>query len=602
MKRVFLIVTVLFIGSIVIVGVLINKKNDNKTSMMLVKNWDNPPVYNGNPFAPGGVGDARNYVYGKLAVYCTLDNSIKPYLAESINRKENQLIIKLKRGITWDDGVPFTSKDVKADFEFKRGWLGLQQIYDYLDTIETPDDETVVFNMNPDKKSQLAEIYILGEQIIVPFHIFGKYMETITELTELRDKKEKINENLKAIGATSKEIKNNIEYIALNDEFDKMYFEFKEELMKYKPEKPLGYGPYKVSRVTASDMILDKVETYPGNDKNNTDQLILSKWTKNEMNLALLNSGSVDIIGLTASPDVVDSLTKNENIEHIVTTSFANFGLYFNNEKYPFNDLRFRRALAYVIDRNKCREIGGYYGKTIDKQSGILESVKDIWIDDTKFESYNKNFEKAEELLNEMGMNKNSSGFWSYKDGQELDLSILSNTRYSDWILIADETARQLSDFGIKTNVRVLDAAVYRDVIINTNDYDMTIDWSFMSPRVPYEGFKRMYKGTGLLISRFNTEVENSDGNIIDLSELTDELGEEIDPKKQKEILQTLAWATNTYLPIIDYYEGAAQIFINTDRLDGEFDVEKSIPGLASDRDGNIMMWLLEGKLKTKEK
>ena len=607
MRKKVIILCCLIIAIIVtvITITLKNQEATQKTQMMFLSGWQQPPAYNGNPFTPGADGDYKKYIYGNLASYRVLDGTIKPYLAESIYGEDNKLTIKIKEGISWNDGVPLTSKDIKANFVFKHAFVGMPQVWNYLDSIDTPDDKTTVFNFKEGKKTQLSEIYILTDKIIVPYHKFEKYMEGAEELFNIRERKAAVTNKLKDSGMTQEFIVENKDWIALNNEFSTIYTDFRNEILDYKPEYPLTCGPYKVSKVTPTNMILDKVETFPNNDKNTIDQIILSKWASNELNWASLSSGLVDVIGVAAPPDVVDALTQNEGVKHILTSTFGSIGLYLNTEKYPFSDIRFRKALAYIIDRDKCRELGAFYGTTIEKQSGILESIKDIWIDDSEFESYSQDFDKAEELLKEMGMTKNASGFWCDKSGKELNFSIYCDQGRSDWTVMADETSRTLSSFGIKTNVKILESTIYTEMVIHSDDYDMTIDRAIQSPRAPYQGFRELYKngGFGYKFSRFNPVVEGPDGKIIVLEKLTTELGETVDIEKQKELLQILASATNTYLPYIDYYEAKSQIFINDSvRVDGWPNEEELKIGLASDKEENIMMWLLEGKLKAKGK
>ena len=644
MKKKLFLLCGLIVVAVVIIGVVLNSnKSSNKTQLMFLNSWDNPPVYNGNPYATGGVGDAGKYIFGKLASVRVLDGTTKPYLAETIERNGDKLIVKLKEGITWDDGTPFTSKDVKFDFEFKRGWLGLQQIYDYLDSIDTPDDYTVEFNMNPIKKSHLAETYILTEQIKTPAHIFGKYMDDIQVLTELRDKKEALQEELEEQGISLKDISDELkkirdkntlikskeqditpeelnkitailklndeyverykEYLIVSESLDDEYNKLKKQLSKYRPEMPLGYGPYKLTKVTPSNMVLDIKEAYPNNDKNTVDQIILHRWGNNTMNWASLAKGIVDVVGVAAPPDVVEELTKNEGVQHVITSAFLNAALFFNTEKYPFSDVRFRKAIAYIIDRDKCRVQGSYFGKTVTAQTGVLESVQNVWLDDTNnYESYNLDTEKATELLTEMGFKRNKAGFWCDENGKEFDFTMLGYVPHTDWMLVSDEIARQLTKFGIKVSLQPVEPTMFRQRI-TTDDFDMCIENSFVGSRSPYEAFKRMYieGDSGQVISKFNTKVKGPDGKIIDLDELTKELGETTDKVKQKEIIKTLAWVTNTYVPVVDLYEAAGQVFINDSvRVDGWPTNEEIVVGLASDREENIMMWLLEGKLKAK--
>ena len=133
--------------------------------------WDNPPVYNGNPYAPGGVGAATSYIYGKLALYKPLDDSYKYYLADSVKEDGDILTVTIKKDIFWEDGNPFTSKDIEAQFIIDGGYSGITNIWDHLESIETPDDYTVVFNLHS-RGINLVKNYILTTQQRTPYHIF----------------------------------------------------------------------------------------------------------------------------------------------------------------------------------------------------------------------------------------------------------------------------------------------------------------------------------------------------------------------------------------------------------------------------------------------
>jgi peptide/nickel transport system substrate-binding protein len=79
-------------------------------------------------------------------------NELDPVLAESYEASEDGLTFtfKLRQGVKFHDGADFTSKDVKYTYDFYRDPANAaitQGLLQYIDTIDTPDDYTVIFNM-----------------------------------------------------------------------------------------------------------------------------------------------------------------------------------------------------------------------------------------------------------------------------------------------------------------------------------------------------------------------------------------------------------------------------------------------------------------------
>ena len=68
MKRIFS----LFCAGVFFVTFLVgcSKNETNETVLRTFANWPLPPVFNGNPYTPGGDANAHvGFVYGKLAIY-----------------------------------------------------------------------------------------------------------------------------------------------------------------------------------------------------------------------------------------------------------------------------------------------------------------------------------------------------------------------------------------------------------------------------------------------------------------------------------------------------------------------------------------------------
>ena len=107
-------------------------------------NLQPPEALTGNPFVPPGIDAAQRYVWDPLFDYVPIpkDNYI-PMLGESYKEEGNKLTVNLRKDVKWTDGKPFTSKDVLSTY--KLYFVNNHVVWRYLDKIEAPDDNTVVF-------------------------------------------------------------------------------------------------------------------------------------------------------------------------------------------------------------------------------------------------------------------------------------------------------------------------------------------------------------------------------------------------------------------------------------------------------------------------
>ena len=151
--------------------------------------------------------------------------------------------------------------------------------------------------------------------------------------------------------------------------------------MSYKPKYPLAYGPFSVKKVTSSEMLLTKVDKYPEIEKISVDKIHIYKDTGADALWLQIKSGNTDLQSCGAPKDVVDSIVNsNPDITHMAVPRFWIVSLFMNNDFYPFNEVKFRQALAYVIDRPKARTIGSYYADIVEYVSGIVPIMVDKWI------------------------------------------------------------------------------------------------------------------------------------------------------------------------------------------------------------------------------
>ncbi|MEM9733961.1 MAG: peptide ABC transporter substrate-binding protein [Pseudomonadota bacterium] len=118
--------------------------------------WQAPSIL--NPFLSGGTKDVESasMIVEPLARYNT-KGELVPWLVDTVPTVENggvaedltSITWKLKEGLTWSDGTPVTSEDVKFTYEYcthPEGGCAQVTKFEAVASIDNPDAQTVVVN------------------------------------------------------------------------------------------------------------------------------------------------------------------------------------------------------------------------------------------------------------------------------------------------------------------------------------------------------------------------------------------------------------------------------------------------------------------------
>jgi len=377
------------------------------------------------------------------------NGEILPQLAESWETTDiKKWIFHLVDNATWHDGEPFTSEDVKFTMEYTRDKKIAYGASNYKDivSIETPDDQTVVVNLN---ESNYNFIYKLANApIMFPKHIF----ENADEPKEFKDA------NLMLVGTGP--------YIF--DSFDKAA-----GLVDFKANEDYWGGK-------------PAIKTIEMRFFNNPDTMVMA-LQKNEID-------TIEAGGM--SPSYVPKLLEDSNIKIMTFDSLGIKNvLFFNNNKPPFNNKKLRNAISYAINYDELLNLmTAGYGYTPDA-GVVLESNKDYC--ETRDLIYDPNITKSE--LDDLGYKDiDGDGFRETPEGNKFapELLIINNAEY---VRSADLLKNYFEDVGLNLQVMPFDDTTFWKMVNTDRVHDMALEdlgfWTttshkgFYSTTLDYRGY-----------------------------------------------------------------------------------------------------------------
>jgi peptide/nickel transport system substrate-binding protein len=432
----------------------------NETLFTSGTQWGPPASWNPiaqQNYATGTVG----YVYETLFLYDPQTDKYEPWLAESGKWTSDTVYeVKLRDGIKWTDGQPFTAVDVVFTAELgKMKSVPYSNLWNYLQKAEAPDDHTVrfTFGANPSYQQWANWVYF---NAIVPKHLWEKRSEQ---------------------DVTAGDNKN-----------------------------PVGTGPYKYLTSDQDRQVWVKNDSWWGKEKLGLD--VKPKYivdvvnTSNEAALGLLLQGGIDLSNnfLPGISTLVKGGYKLETYfpDAPYMLSANTTWLVPNTTKKPMNDAAFRKALANSIDVNKI--VSGVYGQIVKPASptGLLP-IWEKYIDQSAVSELGFGYDvnKAKSILAGAGYkDTNGDGLVEAPDGSAISLTLAVPQGWTDWmeaIRVVTEGAKAAginikTDFPAQTAVEDMRESGNFDLILdNQRQIDNTpwtyYDYLFRLPVLPQQ-------------------------------------------------------------------------------------------------------------------
>jgi len=444
MKRFF---EISFVGLFLIVlfscGVVAAESVPPGGTIRILGIWGTIP-HNFNPFLASGQNAAgtRSALYEQLFFVNVLNGDVTPVLGTSYEWLNDnlKLVIKVRKGVRWSDGAPFTAKDVAFTFNYmkKHPALDLSGIWaNGLNAVKVVDDETIEFTFS---QQNTPLFQYIASTLVVPEHVWSKIDDPTT----------------------------------------------------FTNPEPVVTGPFLLKSYTSQAVTYTRNPNYWMEGRPYVDQVSYQAVKSNDTTLLLLLRKQADYSYLFI-PDpekaFVEKDPKNNHYWWPVTNTNI---LYLNTTKAPFNDVAFRRALAYAIDTKPLSE-KAYYGVIAPANpTGIVPGQQPKWLDKSvKDIAYTYNVSKAKEILRNAGYTWDSSGSLMSPKGQRVPaVKILVGAGWTDFISMAQMISQNLKDIGVEV---VIDQEPWNSYInsLMGGTYDTAICWGTGSGSTPYDLYYR---------------------------------------------------------------------------------------------------------------
>lgn len=325
------------------------------------------------------------------------ENGFFNYLAEDYSVSDDNLTytFKLREGILWNDGMPFTAEDVKFSFDYYAlhpyGWVNTQKVKE----ARVVDELTVEIELNEIYVAFIADI--ASNLPIIPKHVY----ENVEDPTTFTD-----------------------------------------------PAAFTGTGPMMLESYSSDTVIYTYVKNpnyFFGEVQ--IDRLIISLY--DDPKTALLN-GDIDV-ATTANYKQAKSLENEPNMTVLEGQSLWVCRLFFNFDDPALATKEVRQAFAYAIDRNEMLQ-KAFKGAGIAGTAGFVHPDSNWY--NPNVPTYDKNVDKAKQLLADAGaVDSNNDGILEFQGKpMSYELMISANDEAMGELMKA-----YLAEVGIELIIKAAD-------------------------------------------------------------------------------------------------------------------------------------------------
>ena len=454
----------------------------------------------------GGVHTAADLLYDGL-ISVGDDLKPQPALAErwAVEDGGARYRFFLRHGVTWHDGTPFTSADVKFTFDSvllrfhsrTRASLGPILLH-----IDTPDDFTVVFQFKRPYAPLLAQLDV-SEGPIIPKHLY--------------------------LGTDPLTSKVNM--------------------------APVGTGPFRFASYTHGAEIRYTANTHYFQPVPSLRTVVLRVIPDGSTQVAALEAGEVDWLFGVPGPER-ERLRREPNIRLDQTAVSPGGGncittVGFNLDTPWFRDERVRHGIAQALDRQQFVDRVTFGdGKAAD--APISSAITFAHANDLHMPGFDTM--QADRLLTEAGWRRTGTGTRfahgvpAIRDGTPF---VISFKVMSGMAPYGELLRAQLRRAGVDLRVVVLEPVVFAQTVFTARDFDVSIA-PYCQGIDPQIGVQRMYLSSSIGPVPFSNMAGYRNAT---MDSLFDRAGSALDINERRRVyrdIQQLAVKDQPYIWLVE--------------------------------------------------
>ncbi len=350
------------------------------------------------------------------------ENGLAPRLAVSWEGAPNGLsaAFKLREGVKWHDGKPFTSADVA--FSALSLWKPLQNlcrtVFKDLVAVDTPDELTAVFKFSRPTPFQLIRNALPALSSVVPKHLY---------------------EN----GGIEDNPTNNA---------------------------PVGTGPFKFAEYRPGEYYrLARNDSYWGEGEPYLDEIVYQVLPDRAAAASALEAGEIQLAAFSAVPLAdLDRMAKIPGLK-VVTKGYEaltyQLVVEINHRRKELADLKVRQAIAHAIDKDFVVKTI-FLGYAEAATGPVPKNDPQFYTPDV--ELYPFDVAKANALLDEAGYERTSGG-------TRFSLKLLPAPYFNETRQFGDYLRQALAAIGIDAQLVNNDAAAHIKAVYTDHAFDLAV-------------------------------------------------------------------------------------------------------------------------------
>lgn len=330
-----------------------------------------------------------------------------------VSRDGLTITYKLRHGVTWHDGAPFTSEDVKFTWKTimnNKVNIVSREGYDKIKVIETPDPYTVVVRFR-----EYYVNYLSLFRTVLPQH------------------------SLETVGDINKASFN---------------------------RAPIGTGPFKFKEWRLAEAVVVDANPAYFRGKPKLDRILYKVVPDSNIMLVQLKSGEIDIVSNIAFGQL-DQISNLEGRQTVITPNMIWEHLDFNLDNPLFQDVRVRQAITLGIDKpaiitNVLKNVatpavGDQSPLSWGYNTGLKQDVRDV--------------NAARALLVEAGWALGEDGIFA-KGKTKLSFMISFPGGNKSRETVARVITQQLKEIGIAVEIKGIESKVFFETVLKKRDFE----------------------------------------------------------------------------------------------------------------------------------